>query len=251
MSKTFLVTRPLSQGQSLCEQLRTRGFVVHHVPVMEVEPLRDAASIASSESCFAGLEKYHGIIVVSLNAAEQSLPWFARYPLAPAQVVFSVGKTTAEFLQQSPVLGKSTVMYPPQQMDSEGLLALPGLAQERVQGKHFLLLRGQGGRELIAQTLTARGAVVDSCELYRRFVPAQNAQHLQACLPLVDGMVINSGESLENFLSLAGNAKVTDKLLVVPGARVANAASRAGFRHIIVAANATDTAILDAISVAT
>jgi len=251
MSKTFLVTRPLSQGQSLCEQLRASGFAVHHIPVMEIEPLQDAASLVRSENCFSNLSNYHGIIVVSLNAAEQALSWLARYPLRPTQVVFSVGKTTADFLQQSPAFRNlSPVVYPRQQMDSEGLLALPELAAESVKGKHFLMLRGEGGRELIAQTLVARGAVVDSCELYRRFVPAQNALRLQACLPLVQGLVINSAESLENFLSLAGHGKVTDKLLVVPGARVAEAARQAGFQHIIVAANATDRAVLDAISVA-
>jgi uroporphyrinogen-III synthase len=250
MSKTLLVTRPLSQGQSLCEQLQARGFVVHHVPVMEIEALQDAASIARNESCFARLEKYHGIIVVSLNAAEQSLPWFARYPLSSKQAVFSVGKTTADFLQRSSIFDKSTVLYPEQQMDSEGLLALSGLTQESVKGRHFLLLRGEGGRELIAQTLTARGAIVDSCELYRRFIPVQNAPRLQACLPAIDGIVINSGESLENFLSLAGDINVAGKVLVVPGSRVAEAARRAGFQHIIVAANATDAAILDVMPVA-
>jgi len=251
MRKTFLVTRPLSQGQSLCEQLRACGFAVHHIPVMEIEPLQDAASLARSEIFFSGLSNYHGIMVVSLNAAEQALSWLARYPLRPTQAVFSVGKTTADFLQQSPAFRNLLpVIYPRQQMDSEGLLALPELAAASVKGKHFLLLRGEGGRELIAQTLTARGAVVDSCELYRRFVPAQNAVRLQACLPLVEGMVINSAESLENFLLLAGDINATDKMVVVPGPRVADAARRAGFRHIIVAANATDVAVLEAVQMA-
>lgn len=251
MSKILLVTRPLSQGQALCAQLRAHGFAVHHVPVMEVESLQDAASIARSESCFTGLEKYHGIIVVSLNAAEHALLWFARYPLSSTQTVFSVGKTTADFLQQSSaVAALSPVIYPRQQMDSEGLLALPELAKELVEGKHFLLLRGQGGRELIAQVLTARGATVDSCELYSRYVPRQNATALQACLPAIDGLVINSAESLENFLSLAGAIDTTGKVLVVPGPRVAEAARLAGFQHIIVAANATDAAVLETVQMA-
>lgn len=248
MSKTLLVTRPLSQGRSLCEQLQARGYVAHHIPVMEIEPLQDEASLVRCENCFANLEKYHGMLVVSLNAAEQALLWWTRYPLLSAHQVFSVGKTTADFLQQSPCLeGLSPVVFPRHQMDSEGLLALPELAPEHVQGKHFLLLRGEGGREMIAQTLRARGAIVESCELYRRRAPRQNAKSLQDCLPAVEGIIINSAESLENFLSLAGDIPVAGKVLVVPGQRVADAAGRAGFQHIIVAANATDAALLDAV----
>lgn len=246
MSKTLLVTRPLSQGQALCEQLQARGFVVHHVPVMEIEPLTETSAVAHVQDCFSRLASYHGIMVVSLNAAEQALSWLVRYPLLPTQKIFSVGKTTADFLQQAPAFqGVSPVLYPRQKMDSEGLLALTEMAQAAVQGKRFLLLRGEGGRELIARTLETRGATVESCELYRRRVPGQNAAVLQACLPAIDGMVLNSVESLENFLLLAGKVPVTDKVLVVPGNRVADAARQAGFQHIIVAANATDAAILD------
>lgn len=251
MAKTILVTRPLAQGQTLCEQLQGRGFVARHIPVMMTAPLQDEHSITHIRTCFSVLEKYDGIIIVSLNAAEQALPWFARYPLRARQQVFAVGKSTADFLQKSPMLAEHTpVMYPLQQMDSEGLLALPALAVERVQGKPFLLLRGEGGRELIAHTLVARGAVVTACPLYRRLIPREHATSLQACLPTVDLIVINSAESLENFLQLAGRVAATDKILVVPGKRVAAAARAAGFQHIIVASNATDAAILDAIPAA-
>lgn len=251
MSKTLLVTRPLSQGQSLCEQLQSQGFAVHHVPVMEIESLKEPSAIAEIQTCFSRLENYHGIIVVSLNAAEQALSWLSRYPLASNQAVFSVGKTTADFLQGSAVFEHlSPVIYPREQMDSEGLLALPEFARPLVQGKNFLLLRGEGGRELIAKTLTARGATVASCELYRRQVPRQNAGVLQACLRATDGIFLNSVESLENFLLLAGDINTCEKVLVVPGPRVADAARRAGFQHIIIAANATDKAMLDAVRMA-
>lgn len=254
MVKTILVTRPLSQGQTLCKQLQSRGFVTHHIPVMMTKPLQDENAAAHIQTCFSALDKYDGIILVSLNAAEQALHWFAHYPLRATQQVFSVGKSTADFLQCSAIFeNRSPVIYPSQQMDSEGLLALPALASEQVRGKRFLLLRGEGGRELIANTLAERGASVESCALYRRLIPLENTAALQACLPVVDIVLINSAESLENFLKLAGGVTTmdktfVDKMLVVPGVRVAEAARSAGFQHIIVASNATDTAILAAIS---
>jgi len=127
-----------------------------------------------------------------------------------------------------------------------------------VRGKHYLIVRGAGGRELIMDTLRARGAMVESVELYRRFVPMENAKALQEALPQADYVLINSAESLENMLTLlnasadkspdafSGNA-LLDKTIVVPGERVADVARKTGFRHIITAANATDDAVLEAL----
>lgn len=251
MTKTILVTRPLSQGEALCRQLQQRGFATRHVPVMTVSPLQDAESITRIHTCFSRLNDYHGLIVVSLNAAEQALFWLACFPVHQPLHWFSVGKTTAQFLQNSLALKNgASIIYPHERMDSEGLLALPALQADQVKGQHFLLLRGKGGRELIANTLTERGAHVSSCELYHRLFPEQNARLLQEAIQAADSIIINSGESLENFLRLAGSSSAFGKTLVVPGERVAQIARQAGFQHIIVAANATDEATLDAIHAA-
>lgn len=247
MAKTVLVTRPEPQGNSLCEELRTRGYQVEHVPVMATEALQDAVSCERIRNCFERLSDYDACVVVSLNAAEQALTQWMRYPLS-GQAVYSVGKSTADFLQRSELWrNRAPVIYPAQKMDSEGLLALVELSPECVAGKRFLILRGEGGRELIAETLRERGARVESCELYRRILPSEKCRALQAALPGSDILVINSAESLQNFLTMAGKVAVSEKTLVVPGVRVADAARAAGFHHIIVAANATDAAIVEAL----
>lgn len=213
---------------------------------MEVEALQDATTLQNIEAFFSKRDHYQGLIVVSLNAAEQALPWLLRFPSASPQPFFAVGKTTAQFLQQAlPHL--PAVIFPRERMDSEGLLSLPEFQVERIAGKQFLLLRGLGGRELIAATLQARGARVDSCELYRRGVPQENAQPLQRSVLISNVLVVNSAESLENLLHLSAAVDLRDKTLVVPGERVAAAARKAGFQHIIVAANATDDAVLEAL----
>jgi len=253
MIKNILVTRPMSQGEALCTQLRKLNYSVDHVSVMEVEALSTPEQQMAIEKIFSRITTYHGIILVSINAAEQALPWLKKYPHARTTKILSVGKTTASYYNDNHV-HDSRVIYPRQDMSSEGLLAMYELQAEEVRGRRYLILRGMGGRELIAQTLRERGAHVDSCELYSRYLPEKNAAALQKCLPKVDTIIVNSGEALENLLTLAkgssqevANEALFEKTLVVPGERVAEAARKTGFRHIITAANATDEAVIEAL----
>lgn len=247
----ILVTRPRSQGLALCRQLEQRKYHVVHVPVMEIEPLQDSGHLQQVQRCFANQQTLAGIIVVSVNAAEQAIDWFERHPPPPTVTFFSVGQSTAQYLlEHLAVLNGRRVVFPATQMDSEGLLALPELQAARIKDRHFLILRGVGGRDVLASTLRTRGATVESCELYRRICPP-NEKALRECLVDIGIIVVNSVESLDNLVMLAGQGlenAIQLKTLVVPGERVAAAARTAGFRHIICAANATDAAVIDAIS---
>jgi len=253
-NKRVLVTRPHLQGLSLCALLREHGFAVTHVPVMEVAPLDTPEQIEAIKKIFSNITRVGGLIFVSVNAAEMALPWLQQYPPPRTTKRFAVGKTTAAYLDMH-AKSDTRVIYPRTDMSSEGLLALPNLQAEMVKNKHYLIVRGEGGRELIADKLQERGALVESVELYRRFVPMENAKALQQALPEADCVLINSAESLENMLAMlnesadkspdafSGNA-LLDKTIVVPGKRVADVASQAGFKNILIANNATDEAIV-------
>jgi len=248
--KKILVTRPLSQGEELCAQLHAQGFQVDHVPVMEVAALTEPEHQSVIEKIFSRITTYHGIILVSVNAAEQALPWLVKFPHARTTKIFSVGKSTALYYNKHHV-HDSKVIYPRQDMSSEGLLGLNELQADEVKGRRYLILRGSGGRELIAQVLRERGAHVDSCELYRRYLPEQNAAALNKALAGADCLVVSSGESLENLVTLTDTElkiALFEKMLLVPGDRVAAIARERGFRHIITAANATDDAVIEVLS---
>ncbi len=247
-TRRILITRPASQGVKLCERLSTAGFVVTHVPVMAVEGLFADGEKQQIADCFAGINDYDAVIMVSLNAAEQALHWFAKYPVRAGMPYYSVGKTTARYCEEHGI----KVTHPAQRMDSEGLLALPDMQLSQVSGKRFLILRGVGGREKLADTLRERGAEVQSCALYRRFAPQENAAALSQYWPNCDLLQVNSGESLDNLLTLLGGAETVapalyDKTLLVPGGRVEELARTRGFQHIIVADNATDDATFNQI----
>src|SRR5690606_17336275 len=86
---------------------------------------------------------------------------------------FAVGPGTAAVLEKHGL----HVSFPTTATNSEALLALPEL--QHIDGMKALIVRGSGGRELIAETLRGRGASVDYAELYLRAVPTYDAAALR------------------------------------------------------------------------
>jgi uroporphyrinogen-III synthase len=241
-----LVTRPAGQAEGLCAQLQRDGYESFHVPVMRIERLTgETGSVAERP-----LSEYRGVVIVSLNAAMCFLEQLNSPHKPERPPLYTVGKTTASWLAKNGF----ECRYPEQQMDSEGLLALEALSRENVEGTVWLIARGMGGRTLIADTLTARGAEVEQIELYRREVPMECAGELLEALQNADVVTVNSAESFDNMLAMlakAGtdlkNSSLANKPVVVPGKRVASELAQAGCSQVHVAANATDDAVMQAI----
>lgn len=239
------VTRPTRQNDALVQQLRTAGADVVAVPLLAIEPLQEPAQRQKIDAQLRQLPDCQMAIFISQNAAEQLLQALTDRQLSwPATVrTFAVGSATAAFLASHGIVAAS-----PQQMDSEGLLAMPAL--QDIAGLHCLIFRGTSGRETLAQTLRGRGAIVDYCELYSRQLP-EAAARLWA--NWIDGLqdrpalvFINSVETLKNLQAVDPCATSRDNLtLLVPGKRVARAAAAAGFQRVYAATDATDTAMFN------
>jgi uroporphyrinogen-III synthase len=241
------ITRPLHQGDSLVERLCAQGADATSIPLLTIAPLTEAAQIEAVKAQLQALDRVDIAIFVSRNAAEQLLHALAEYGLAWPRTItaIAVGSPTAQFLNEHGIAAIS-----PARMDSEGMLVLPAL--QTVQGKHCVIFRGLGGRETTAQTLRARGASVDYCELYRRALPPNanaawtqwiedTGTHKWAC--------VNSVETLQNLLQVDARAAARANLsLVVPGPRVTERAQRAGFTRVFTAIDATDNQIFQTIT---
>lgn len=143
------------------------------------------------------------------------------------------------------------IHYPLDREISEVLLQLPEL--QNIAGKRALILRGNGGRELIGETLTARGADVDFCECYQR-----SAKHYDGAEEAmrwhsrgVTTVVVTSGEMLQQLWSLIPqwyreHWLLCCRLLVV-SERLAHLARELGWQDIKVADNADNDALLRAL----
>lgn len=159
---SILVTRPSPQGEELVSRLRALGREAWSFPLIEFTPGRELSKLAGY---LAALSSNDLLFALSQHAVEfahaQLLQQKQNWPQAPAY--FSIGRTTGLALHKASGL---SVRYPFDQEISEVLLQLPEL--QEIAGRKALILRGNGGRELLGQTLAARGAIVTFCECYQR-----------------------------------------------------------------------------------
>ena len=140
----------------------------------------------------------------------------------------------------------------PARMDSEGLLALPALAQ--VQGKRIGLITGQGGRGVLQPALAARGAQVIRADVYARTsvpIPEHRWQLLADVLqsPHHACLALSSAEALQALL-VQLPATLLPALhgirVIAASERLAVTARDAGFNKVVIAASPRPRALLAA-----
>ena len=208
-----LVTRPRRQATELVELIRSRGGSAIEFPVIEILPreqdMVEAAAIDLPDPDIA--------IFVSRNAVENGLAYSAAARTAV------IGPATAAALRAA---GRSVDIAPADGFDSEHLLEEAELHD--VSGKHVRIIRGVGGRELLADILRNRGAIVDYLEVYERVAPHYSAEQTaeleqQWRSGAVNTVTVMSIESLDNLVSLLPEwcaTALANTLLVTPAARV-------------------------------
>lgn len=226
----IVVTRPARQAAGLAAQLAALGATPIVFPAIAILPPADPAALARAH---AALDRYDFAIFVSANAAEYGVPARGRWPAHVA--AFAPGPGTAAALAAA---GLSGAQVPLASYDSEGLLALPALTA--VAGKRVLIFRGDGGREVLAETLRARGAHVDYVDCYRRAVPQSGAGGLIEVLRegRAHALTLTSSEGLDNLCTLVGAdalALLQALPVFVPHPRIAAHAQQRGFRAIATA----------------
>ncbi|MEN0106592.1 MAG: uroporphyrinogen-III synthase [Pseudomonas sp.] len=244
----LLLTRPAEECAALAATLAEQGVFSSSLPLLEIEPV---APTPAQHAMVQQLDHYCAVFVVSKPAARLGLALLHQHwPQPPAnQPWFSVGAATGQLLAQSGL----PVSYPSQGDDSEALLALPELqralrasAQPRV-----LILRGEGGREALADCLRGQGVTVDYLPLYRRRLP----HYAVAALPTrvyaerLNGLVVSSGQGFQHLLSLAGEdwPRLAQLPLFVPSPRVAEMATAAGALAVVDCRGASAAALLAAL----
>jgi uroporphyrinogen-III synthase len=223
----IVITRPEAQAGALAEELGKLGADIILFPTIAILPASDAAPLARA---LAQLDVYHYAVFVSANAVAHVLPRVAQWPASVRAL--APGPGTAAALRAG---GVPDPIVPASTYDSEGLLALPQLAD--VAGKRVVIFRGGGGRELLGDTLESRGAQVEYVSVYRREKPQQDLQLLMTAWQAgrVGALVVTSSEGLENLwdmLGPGGRAALSDTELFVPHPRIAGRARKLGLSRI-------------------
>ena len=221
------VTRPVAQADKLTGLITACGGNPISFPLLAIDPLTHYSAF---EQQLIKLRHFDWAICISSNAVQQALPRLLdRLGAVPDQLRFAaVGPTTASELAR---FGIDDVLVPDTGFDSEALLALPQMQQ--VASQHFMIFRGVGGRETLAETLRSRGALVDYAECYRRVNPQHDASVLTRLWQnrALHAIVVTSSEAMRHLLQLADDGKapwLREVVLCVSHARIAELPRRLG-----------------------
>lgn len=205
------------------QHIEQAGGIPLLFPLLDIAPAPDTQALRQQ---IARLAECDLAIFISPNAVQYGIAAIraAGATLPPTLKIATVGQGSANALRE---LGITGVIVPAGRFDSEGLLALPEL--QNVAGWRVMILRGDGGRELLGDTLKARGAKVEYVACYRRSMPPLDVNALLATAP--DAITVTSSEALGHLGQML-DGHMLDTPLFVPHARIAGLAHSQGWRHI-------------------
>ena len=222
----IVVTRPREQAVQLQQRIEQLGGKVTLFPLLEISPPADTRAL---HDLVARLSAFDLAIFISPNAVRYVMAAIAPAGLPSGLRIATVGQGSAKALRD---LSVADIIAPQDRFDSEALLALPPL--QNVRGWKVAIFRGDGGRELLGDTLKSRGAEVDYVTCYRRSKPQQDVSTLLH--PMPDAITLSSSEALGYLLAMLDEddrKQIVSVPLFVPHARIAEKAQQQGFQSIM------------------
>ena len=220
------VTRPRDQAVQLAQRIEQAGGIPLLFPLLDIAAVQDTQTLYEQISRLA---QFNLAIFISPNAVQYGMAAIrSAGDWPPALRIATVGQGSAKALRE---LGVANIIAPTERFDSEGLLALPEL--QSVAGWRVMIFRGDGGRELLGDTLKARGAAVEYATCYQRSKPQLDVSMLTASAP--DALTVTSSEALGylwQMLDESARTMLRDTSLFVPHGRIAKLAHHQGWRCV-------------------
>ena len=238
MPDAVVITRPRAQADALAQQVAALGREVVVLPLLEIFPLDDQAQLIAT---LAGLARYAMVAFVSPNAIDAAFAHIDAWP--PGVTIAVLGEGSRAALARHGIDAANATIVSPRdasRSDSENLLRT--LDRAALKGRDVLIVRGESGRELMADGLRAAGAVVTTVAAYRRSVPALTPALKETLLGLLErdnDWIITSSEALRGLLALVGQlgapeavAKMQQQHVIVPHARIGETANSLGLARL-------------------
>jgi len=265
-----LVTRPARQAEEWVSKLRAQGVPAQALPLIGIAAAPDVPAVRAAWAAFQTTAAQPGcrpqLMFVSPNAASCFFAALAA-PEAPQAEglnwpatarALATGPGTVAALRAAGV-PRAAILAPDeaaQQFDSEALWAR--MAQEAWAQQPVWIARGDGGRDWLAQTLSAAGAPVSFVQAYARSAPQwglpQRAVLAQALAqPHSTRWLISSSEALAHLPGLLAEhapQQTVDWALATALAshpRIASSCERFGFGRVQ-SLRPTLQAVLDALA---
>jgi uroporphyrinogen-III synthase len=241
-----VVTRPAHQAEALCERISAAGGLAVRFPVLEILDPADSQALLKVIEL---LDEFDLAVFISPNAVNKAMNLIhARRSWPQGLRVAAIGAKSAKELER---YGLAVDLRPGRRFDSEALLDEPSLAD--MHGQRVVIFRGDGGREVLGDTLTARGAEVAYANAYRRGRPKTDSGTLfyHWSRGEIDVVLVTSTEGLRNLFDMVGKLGqmwLRKTPLIVGSERIAEAARELGHTlDPVVAADPSDEAMFDAL----
>lgn len=242
----IVVTRPVHQAEKLCEKIeRAQGHVIHF-PVLEILDPLDSGPLLD---LIDHLEGFDFAIFISPNAVNKVLNLTKARRNWPSNVkIAAIGAKSGKAIEQ---YGLHVAIRPDRRFNSEALLEadqFQDMANQRV-----IIFRGDGGREILGDTLKERGAEVVYANAYRRAKPhTDNGKLLYHwSRGEVDAIMVTSTEGLHNLYDMVGKLGqmwLRNTPLILGSNRIAKTAIELGHKlPSIIARDPSDEAMFEAL----
>ncbi len=236
MKPWVVVTRPDEQGQAWSEALQAQGWRTLLLPLIATKAPDDVAALAAARTHW---RDFDAVIFVSGQAVKHFFEGTPATRLGGAAErwprCWCPGPGTAQALVQQGVPADQLDAPPmnSEQFDSEALWSVVG-AQVQA-GHRLLVVRGDGGRDWLAQQCLAQGGQVQLCSAYRRCAPVWTAeQQRQAHALGTDAIwLLTSSEALGHLRHLLPGKDWASARAVVTHPRIAAAAQQMGFGQLV------------------
>ncbi len=232
----LLVTRPREQADDWVQRLRQHGVAAAALPLIDIAAVDDDSALRAA---WAGLAVHRLVMFVSANAVAG---FFAARPPAaawPAQTLAGCTGPGTSAALRAHRLPEAAIVEPRRtavKFDSEALWRL--LAPREWKGESALIVRGEDGRDWLADQLTARGANVAFLEAYRRGPPrltGDEQTRLREALaaPLQSVWLFSSSQAVDYLGQLVPGADWSSAQAWATHARIAQAAQTLGFHKVL------------------
>lgn len=233
-----VITRPRAQADSLAAAVAALGRTPVLLPLLEISPLPSQENL---KAVLAGVAGYALVAFVSPNAIDAAFAHLDGWPAGVAVAVLGEGSRAA-LAQYGVTDATARIASPGLDAGSDSESLLRALDLSTLAGQRVLIVRGESGRELMADGFAAAGAHVTTVASYRRRVPPMSAQlsaTLHSLLAGTNDWIVTSSEALRGLVELVRQlepAEIVSNLQqqhwIVPHARIAETARALGLQRI-------------------
>jgi uroporphyrinogen-III synthase len=231
-----IITRPLAQASAFAARVAAVGRQGVIFPLLEIQALEDASAL---DETLSKLADFALVAFVSPNAVHAAFSRIQHWPTSLTIAVMGTGSRVA-LAEHGITDATARIISPvnPERTDSETLLEV--LDFSALDGREVLIVRGESGREFLADALRSHGISVTQIAAYQRVAPEftqQRQQDLKLMLERENDWVVTSSEALRTLFSWVKKldldhavAKMQRQHIFVSHARIEETAKNLGFQ---------------------